>query len=62
MKYAADLRVTEANPIKQGLKLRFAIAKNFLNKVTEANPIKQGLKPAYGWTGSEWVRSQRLIQ
>ncbi len=38
--------VTEANPIKQGLKLGCAINSLLLvQQVTEANPIKQGLKP-----------------
>jgi len=39
--------VTEANPIKQGLKLLLGYILPFLFiPVTEANPIKQGLKLA----------------
>ena len=37
--------VAEANPLKQGLKLRSPLLRDPLLKVAEANPLKQGLKP-----------------
>ena len=41
----ADIGVEEANPLKQGLKLKKALEERVPDKVEEANPLKQGLKP-----------------
>ena len=38
------LNVEEPNPLKQGLKLRWAKEKECKSNVEEPNPLKQGLK------------------
>ena len=41
------LHIEEKNPLKQGLKPIFDIAKNFGIEIEEKNPLKQGLKHKY---------------